>query len=85
MFSPTACWQAGQVFIAAKVFSTGVDVKRSATSAHQAVPHSGKWLWYCFCRCERPNPGNEVAKKDKPDRDFAVGDKLKIKLQGGES
>ena len=33
MFSATACWQAGQVFIEVKVFSPGGDVKGSATSS----------------------------------------------------
>jgi hypothetical protein len=46
MFSPTACWQAGQVFIAVKVFSTGGDVKRSATV--RAIVDEGEKLQIDF-------------------------------------
>jgi hypothetical protein len=36
MFSPTACWQAGQVFIEVKVFSSGGGVKCCAISNDSA-------------------------------------------------
>jgi uncharacterized protein (DUF983 family) len=55
MFRPTACWQAGQVFIAAKVFSTGGDVKRSATSGGAAFLKMTLVLF--LSRCERRNSG----------------------------
>jgi hypothetical protein len=58
MFSPTACWQAGQVFIAAKVFSTGVDVKRSATS----LPHQH------IRRCRIPENGFGIVSVDVNDQ-----------------